>query len=81
MIEFLAQYWEWSWPAAVLTLSGRWLLGKRRLSGWVVEIAAGLFWHYVAYTNEIWGQLVMSVILQVLNVRGLWLWMRKNGRT
>ena len=71
MIDF-----DWSIPAAVLTLTGRWLLGKRKVSGWVVEIAAGLFWHWIAYSHQIWGQLVMSVIIQVMNVRGLMLWWR-----
>jgi len=65
-----------SWIAAIFTLLGRHLLGKKRIAGWWVEIIAGLFWHWIAFNHEIWGQLTMSVIIQVMNVRGLILWSR-----
>ncbi len=78
--SFLVTHWEVSWIAAVFTLGGRHLLGKKKVAGWYVEIVAGLFWHYIAFTHEIWGQFAMSVIIQVMNVRGLILWSRDAKR-
>lgn len=77
---FLVTHWEISWLAAVFTLWGKHLIGSKRRCGWWVEIIAGLFWHYIAWSHEIWGQLAMSLIIQGMNVRGLILWSKDATR-
>ena len=70
---------DWSIPAAIFTLTGKWLLGRRRRVGWIVEMVGGGFWHYLSWTSGMWGWFVMSLIIQYMNVRGFVLW-RKSAR-
>ena len=71
---------DWSIPAAIFTLTAKWLLGKRRASGWVMEILGGFFWNYLSWNSGLMGWFAMSLIIQVMNVRGLILWTRKNSK-
>ena len=75
MIDF-----DWSIPAAGFGLLAKWMLGKRQRAGWAVAVLAGLFWHYVAWHHEIWGQLTLSFVIQAVNIRGYILWSRRDKR-
>jgi hypothetical protein len=70
---------DWSIPAAALTLTAKYLLARKSAAGWAVEIVAGLFWNVLSYQSGMLGWFVMSLIIQAMNVRGLVLWSRKNS--
>jgi len=76
MLE-LFHYFDY--PAAALSLSGRYLLGKKNIWGWVVEIGAGGFWHCFSFYHETWGQFAMSILIQIFNIKGLIEWKKQGG--
>lgn len=67
----------WSWCLAAIGITGLWLAGSGRKSGWVVGIAVQVLWIAYAVVTAQWGFIASALAYGTVNTRNLVRWMRK----
>jgi hypothetical protein len=69
----------WSWSLAAIGITGLWLAGSGRKSGWVTGIAVQLLWIAYAVATSQWGFIASALAYGTANTRNLVRWMRKEN--
>ena len=60
--------------AGLLELIAKWTVGNKNKWGFIIHLASGLTWSYVALTTKVYGLLVVAVPLSVINIRNFIKW-------
>lgn len=65
------------WLAAGFELSGDWIVGNKKRTGFLLRIIGSCFWIYVAVTKDVWGLIPAAGFMLIVNARNFWKWKRK----
>lgn len=61
---------------SINTIVLMWLVGSRRLLGWVLGLVGQVGWFAFIAVFEAWGLLPLSIALTFVYARNLWRWWR-----
>lgn len=69
--------WWWSWLLASVGLTGLWLAGSKRATGWAIGIGVQVLWIAYAVATGQWGFIASALAFGAVNVRNLIKWKRE----
>ena len=72
MLELIKVWMPWFLSA--LTIYQNLLVGRKRLSGWVLGMIGQVFWLMWIYADEAWGLLPLNIMLCWVYVKNYRLW-------
>lgn len=66
-----------SLATSVMTLTGMWLVSKKRWQGWAVGLANQVLWLALIFQTKAWGLLLLAAALVWIYSRALVTWRRE----
>jgi nicotinamide riboside transporter PnuC len=63
-----------SWIATVVTIVSVWLLGRKKIEGWVFGVLGCLLWAIYGYITRQPALVVVDLILLLVNIEGYLNW-------
>lgn len=71
--------WWWSWILAAVGVTGMFLAGSNRKSGWAVGVGVQVLWLAYAVATRQWGFLVTAPLYGAVNARNWLRWSREES--
>lgn len=65
-----------SWIATVLSLTGNFLVNKKRIEGFYIWTLSNILWVIIAFKTSNMAQMVLFVCYSILNIHGIISWKR-----
>jgi hypothetical protein len=69
--------WWWSWLLSGVGVTGLWLAGSRKKSGWLLNMLAQVLWITYAITTEQWGFVLGASAYFTVYARNYLKWYRQ----
>jgi len=66
------------WFAGCLEILAKYIVGKKNKFGWLIHLAAGILWFYIACQTKVYGLFVIVLPAFFLNIYNFIKW-SKNG--
>ncbi|MDE2680251.1 MAG: nicotinamide mononucleotide transporter [Verrucomicrobiota bacterium] len=79
--DYAFQYYGCDWAAMVFTFLSIYLLGNLNRLGFVMGIAANIFWFSYGYMTESLANMLCSMVVMLLQFRGWQKWTRESEKS
>lgn len=66
--------WAWSWVLTIIGITGWWMVGSRRRSGFVVGMGVQVLWIVYAVTTRQWGFVASAFLYGSVAARNWLAW-------
>jgi Nicotinamide mononucleotide transporter len=69
--------WWWSWVLSIIGVTGLYLAGSGKRSGWAVGVGVQVLWITYAIVSKQWGFIIASLAYGGVNIRNWIRWSKQ----